>query len=78
MIDFLTKYIRLIAQFPEKVRVEQSVVDSNFYEITVYADRADTSRIIGKDGKMINSIKTVMLSCKVSNAFSYRITVKKC
>lgn len=77
MIDFLTKYIKLITQFPEKVKIEEKVTDGNFYELIIYADKADALRIIGKDGKMINAIKTVMLNCKVNNAFSYKITVKK-
>ncbi len=32
--------------------------------------------VIGKDGKMINAIKTVIIGCKAKDNTSYRVTVK--
>ncbi|CZE46985.1 KH domain-containing protein [Campylobacter geochelonis] len=74
--DFLKQYAMLIAQYPEKVVVEKVNLDQDFVELIVYADKADTGKLIGKDGKMINAIKTVIIGCKAKDPTSYRVTVK--
>jgi predicted RNA-binding protein YlqC (UPF0109 family) len=33
-------------------------------------------KLIGKDGKMINSLKTLISGCKAKDGKSYRVTVK--
>ncbi len=74
--EFLETFAKLIADNPENVKVEKIDVDDTFCEIIIYADKGDTGKLIGKDGKMINSIKTVISGCKAKNGKSYRITVK--
>lgn len=73
---FLGSFARLMASKPELVRVERKEVDESFAEIVIYADKNDTGKLIGKDGKMINSLKTVISGYKAKNGTSYRITVK--
>ncbi len=73
---FLGTFAKLMVQHPEHVRVERVDVDESFAEIIIYADKNDTGKLIGKDGKMINSLKTVIAGCKAKNGMSYRITVK--
>lgn len=74
--DFLKQYADLIAQYPEKIVIKRTKIDENFYEITILADKIDTGRLIGKDGKMINAIKTILIGCKAKEPVSYRITVE--
>ncbi|MFL1706058.1 MULTISPECIES: KH domain-containing protein [Campylobacter] len=74
--DFLREYAKLIADFPDKVKVERVELGENFAEVIVYADKVDTGKLIGKDGRMINAIKTVIIGCKAKDATSYRVTVK--
>ena len=38
--------------------------------------KIDTGKLIGKDGKMINSLKTLISGCKAKDGKSYRVTVK--
>ena len=77
MVDkFLEEFAKLIVNSPEHVRVERVDVDDTFSEIVIYADKVDTGKLIGKDGKMINSIKTVIAGCKAKDGRSYRVTVK--
>ncbi|MDR0408568.1 MAG: KH domain-containing protein [Campylobacteraceae bacterium] len=79
MIDtFLKEFAKLIVENPDKVRVETNEVDDTFSEITMYVDKADTGKIIGKDGKVINAIKTVIAACKAKSGRSYRINIKSC
>lgn len=74
--NFLLEYAKLIADFPDKVKIEKVELGDNFIEIIVYADKVDTGKLIGKDGKMINAIKTVIIGYKAKDATSYRVTVK--
>ena len=48
----------------------------DFDEIIVRTSKNDTGRLIGKDGKMINALKTLITGYKAKEPTSYRITVK--
>ena len=74
--NFLYEYAKLIADFPDKVSVDRKELGENFAEIIISADKVDTGKLIGKDGKMINAIKTVIIGCKAKDNTSYRVTVK--
>ncbi|EAK4000837.1 KH domain-containing protein [Campylobacter coli] len=74
--NFLREYAKLIADYPDKIATEKIKLDENFAEIILYADKIDTSKLIGKNGKMINAIKTVVSACKSKDSMSYRVTVK--
>lgn len=74
--NFLLEYAKLIADFPDKVSVKRIELDENFAEVVITADKIDTGKLIGKDGKMINAIKTVILGFKAKDITSYRVTVK--
>ncbi|CAD7288602.1 hypothetical protein LMG7974_01074 [Campylobacter majalis] len=74
--NFLLEYAKLIADFPDKVSVKRIELDENFAEVVITADKIDTGKLIGKDGKMINAIKTVILGFKAKDTTSYRVTVK--
>jgi len=74
--EFLHAYVSLLATHPEAVRVEITSADEGFEEITVYAHGDDVGKIIGKEGRMINAIKTVISGCKAKGGKSYRVNVK--
>ena len=73
--DFIAQFAKLIASHPEDVRVEVASKDE-FSEITLYANQADVGKLIGKEGKMIGAIKTVISGCKAKDGVSYRINVE--
>lgn len=73
---FVADFAKLISNNPEMIEVERIDKDDNFSEILLYAEGADVGKIIGKDGNMINSIKTVVSGCKAKDGRSYRIFVK--
>jgi uncharacterized protein len=73
--DFVAQFARLIASNPDDIRVE--VKESNeTTEIVLYANQADVGKLIGKEGKMIGAIKTVISGCKAKDGLSYRINVE--
>lgn len=74
--QFLEEYAKLIAEFPEKIKTQRIDKDENFAELIIYADKIDTGKLIGKNGKMINAIKTVIGACKSKDPTTYRVSVK--
>jgi len=73
--DFVAEYARLIAAYPEDIRVEMFDGD-DIAEIVLYANPGDIGKLIGKEGKMIGAIKTVISGCKAKDGKSYRINVE--
>ncbi len=74
--DFILSYASLIAKYPEKLRIETDEINDEYGEITLFADREDVGKLIGKEGRMINAIKTVITGCKAKGAKSYRINIR--
>ena len=73
--DFVAQFARLIASHPDDIRVEVQDGDE-ITQIVLYANQADIGKLIGKEGKMIGAIKTVISGCKAKDGVSYRINVE--
>jgi len=74
--DFLLSYARLLVNNPEDISIEISEIDESMDEITIFANSEDIGKLIGKEGRMINSIKTVISGCKAKGGKNYRVNVK--
>ncbi len=73
--DFVAEFAKLIVSYPEDIRVEVNEGDE-ITEIVLYANQVDVGKLIGKEGKMIGAIKTVISGCKAKDGVSYRINVE--
>jgi len=73
--DFVANFAKLIATYPDDIRVESQKGDE-VTQITLFANQSDIGKLIGKDGKMIGAIKTVISGCKAKDGVSYRINVE--
>ncbi|MEO1953269.1 MAG: KH domain-containing protein [Campylobacterales bacterium] len=73
--DFVAQYAKLIVSNPDDIRVEVEKSDK-ITQIVLYANKADIGKLIGKEGKMIGAIKTVISGCKAKDGISYRINVE--
>jgi len=73
---FLETFAKMIADHPQKIRVVKEDVDESFCTVTIFADEKDTGKLIGKNGKMISSIKSVISGCKAKENRSYRINIQ--
>jgi predicted RNA-binding protein YlqC (UPF0109 family) len=76
IVDFIRDYIKLIVSNPDDVNVDIQALSDTFSEITIKANNADIGKIIGKNGNMINSIKTMANGCKAKDGISYKLQVK--
>jgi len=73
--DFVEQFAKMIANYPEDVQVEAYEGD-DMIEIVLHANQADVGKLIGKEGKMIGAIKTLISGCKAKDGKSYRINVE--
>jgi predicted RNA-binding protein YlqC (UPF0109 family) len=73
--NFVADFAKMIATYPDDVRVDVNDGDE-LVEIVLYANQSDIGKLIGKDGKMIGAIKTVISGCKAKDGKSYRINVE--
>ncbi len=74
--EFVISYARMIATHPEALSIIVEPMDESGDEITLFADPSDVGKLIGKEGRMINAIKTVISGCKAKGGKSYRVNVK--
>jgi len=73
--EFVSSYAKMIVNNPSDIKVESKEIDEAFFEVTIYANSEDIGKLIGKNGNMINAIKTIVNGCKAKNGISYRIQV---
>jgi len=73
--NFVAEFAKLIASNPQDIKVEVKEGDE-ITEIVLFANQADIGKLIGKEGKMIGAIKTVISGCKAKDGVSYRINVE--
>lgn len=73
--NFIENYAKLIVSYPEDISISTNVVDETFTEITIKANSSDIGKLIGKNGNMINALKTMANGCKAKDGISYKIQV---
>lgn len=74
--QFVERFAALLSSYPEEIKVEKVAIEEGLCEIIIYANQIDAGKIIGKEGKMINALKTVISGCKAKDNISYKISVK--
>lgn len=73
--DFVSTYAKMIVSHPEEIEVSSKQIDESFFEITITANNSDIGKLIGKNGNMINAIKTILNGCKAKDGISYKVQV---
>ena len=72
---FILEFAKLIAEYPDEIEVKRVDIDDTFSEIEIKANKSDTGKLIGRQGKMISSLKTIITGCKAKENRSYRVTI---
>ena len=76
IVNFITEYTKLIVSNPSDISVELEMLSDDFARITINANEADIGKLIGKNGNMINAIKTMANGCKAKDGISYKLQVQ--
>jgi len=72
---FVERFTKLLANHPDDIEVRYKKINEKVAEITIFANKNDAGKIIGKEGKMIGAIKTLIGGCKAKDGISYRVSV---
>lgn len=72
---FIENYAKLIVSESNDIKVYKEMIDDTFAEITIVANSVDIGKLIGKNGNMINALKTMANGCKAKDGISYKIQV---
>jgi predicted RNA-binding protein YlqC (UPF0109 family) len=75
IVDFITEYTKLIVSNPSDISVKLETISDDFVQINIKANEADIGKLIGKNGNMINAIKTMANGCKAKDGISYKLQV---
>ncbi len=75
VIKFIENYAKLIVDFPNEVDVSLNSINDTFSELIIKVNYNDIGKLIGKNGNMINALKTMVNACKAKNGVSYKIQV---
>lgn len=67
MVDILDYIIKLIVDNPQAVSILEDSDENGTLLYTIKADTADYGKIIGKEGKIIRSIRNVMKIPAIKN-----------
>lgn len=73
--QFVEEYAKKLAFYPQSIRVEMRE-SKDEVEIILFASQEDMGKFIGKNGKMIHSLKNVLSGCKVKNGKTYKIAIQ--
>ena len=73
--EFVSTYAKMIVAHPDEIEVELKEINETFFEVIVNANDSDIGKLIGKNGNMINAIKTILNGCKAKDGISYKIQI---
>ncbi|MDH3269473.1 MAG: KH domain-containing protein [Ignavibacteria bacterium] len=72
IVEFIVKQL---VDKPEKVRVEENSLNENSIELVVEVDKDDIGKVIGKKGKNINAIRTLIIAIGAKEKHRVTLTV---
>jgi predicted RNA-binding protein YlqC (UPF0109 family) len=76
VVDFVSEYAKLIVSNPNDIKVNLEILNEKFAQITINANGTDIGKLIGRNGNMINAIKTMVNGCQAKDGISYKIQVE--
>ena len=76
MQEFLTYLVQNIVKNPDDVSVEE-VVDGNTYVYTISVNQDDMGLVIGKEGRIIKSIRSLAKSKAIKDGVMIRVELNE-
>ncbi len=74
MKEFVEFIVKQLVDEPEKVMVEETMPNENTFEIKIKVDQSDIGKVIGKKGKNIDALRTLMTA--VAAKERHRVTLQ--
>jgi predicted RNA-binding protein YlqC (UPF0109 family) len=60
MKDFIEFIVKQLVDKPEKVMIEEASQDQIDVEIKIIVDKEDIGKVVGKKGKNVNALRTLL------------------
>jgi predicted RNA-binding protein YlqC (UPF0109 family) len=60
MKEFIEYIVKQMVDKPEQVKVEETNSDQNTFEIKIEVDKNDIGKVVGKQGKNVNALRTLL------------------
>lgn len=60
MKEFIEFIVKQLVDKPEKVMIEEESTDQKTIEIKVEVDKEDIGKVVGKKGKNVNALRTLL------------------
>ena len=74
MKEFAEFIVKKMVDKPDKVSVEESLPNENTYEIKIKVDQSDIGKVVGKKGKNIDALRTLLTA--VAAKERHRVTLQ--
>ena len=60
MKEFVELIVKQLVDKPDRVSVEESLPNENTFEIKIKVDQSDIGKVVGKKGKNIDALRTLL------------------
>lgn len=74
MKEFVEFIVKQLVDEPEKVKIEETMPNENTFEIKIKVDQSDIGKVVGKKGKNIDALRTLMTA--VAAKERHRVTLQ--
>jgi uncharacterized protein len=74
MKEFVEFIVKQLVDKPEEVKVAETILNENTFEIKIKVDQSDIGKVVGKKGKNIDALRT--LSTAVAAKERHRVTLQ--
>jgi len=74
MKAFLELLIKQLVDDPTKIKIQESTPRDNTIELILEVDRDDVGKVIGKSGRNVNAIRTLLTAAGAKN--KHRVTLQ--
>lgn len=77
MKDFVIFILKQIVDNPEAVVVEETVDQPGFIDLQITVDPADMGKVIGKEGRVIRSIRDLVRVIATKEQVRFNLSIKE-
>lgn len=77
MKDFVTFILSQIVDNPDAIVVEETVTQPGFVDLQISVDPADMGKVIGKEGRIIRSIRDLVRVIATKEQVRFNLSIKE-
>ncbi len=75
MKEFIEYIAKQLVDNPDKVSVEETTLDEHTIELNLKVDKSDIGKVIGKQGRNINAMRTLLIAVGGKEHYRARLQI---